>query len=93
MLYVRFAIGSTGCVDQQGITIKVGLFAHIYSSCGTSSVCFMCEFCSFGPNSTSDPDSRHHQFAGFFSADAIEAAVRQAQQNEDLYSDEESDGT
>lgn len=53
----------------------------------------MCEFCSLGPNSVSDPDSRHEQFAGFFSSFAIEAAVRQAQQNEDLYSDEESDGT
>lgn len=66
---------------------------QIHSSYGTSSLSFMCEFCSFGPNTSSDPDSRHHQFAGFFSADAIEAAVRQAQQNEDLYSDEESDGT
>ena len=53
----------------------------------------MCEFCSLGPYSVFDPDSRHEEFAGFFSADAIEAAVRQAQQNEDLYSDEESDGT
>ena len=53
----------------------------------------MCEFCSFGPNTILDPDSRHEQFAGFFSPDAIEAAVRQAQENEDLYSDEESDGT
>jgi hypothetical protein len=40
-----------------------------------------------------DPDSRHEHFAGFFSSDAIEAAVRQAQENEGLYSDEESDGT
>jgi hypothetical protein len=53
----------------------------------------MCEFCSFGPNTNLDPDARVVEFAGFFSADAIEAAVRQAQQDEDVYSDEESDGT
>jgi hypothetical protein len=54
----------------------------------------MCEFCSYGPNSTTDPDARHEQFAGFFSVDAIDAAVRQAQalQDEDD-SDADSDGT
>ena len=42
----------------------------------------MCEFCSFGPNSNNDDkDSRHFDFAGFFSADAINAAVAQAQRN------------
>jgi hypothetical protein len=46
----------------------------------------MCEFCSFGPNSkNTDRDSTNPVFSGFFSADAIEAAVRktteQHQQN------------
>lgn len=57
----------------------------------------MCEFCSLGPNSNFDPDARHDQFAGFFSADAIETAVRQAQalgdEDDAGDSDEESDGT
>jgi hypothetical protein len=38
----------------------------------------MCEFCSLGPNSNHDPDSRNANFSGFFSADAIQAAVEQA---------------
>lgn len=40
----------------------------------------MCEFC-FGPtgrSTSSDRDATHVEFAGFFSAEAIEAAVRQA---------------
>ena len=40
----------------------------------------MCEFCSIGPNSN-QPHGRDEsdlRFAGFFSADAIEAAVRQS---------------
>ena len=43
----------------------------------------MCEFCSF-PNqrgSNFERDAFHSDFAGFFSADAIEAAVRQAKAN------------
>ena len=43
----------------------------------------MCEFCSFGPNSNkSDRDSTNPVFSGFFSADAIEAAVRQTTQKQ-----------
>lgn len=41
----------------------------------------MCEFCSFGPNSkTQDRDQSNPSFSGFFSAEAIEAAVRQAKE-------------
>jgi hypothetical protein len=45
----------------------------------------MCEFC-LDPNSSSSSrggnrDAFHSDFAGFFSADAIEAAVRQAAAN------------
>jgi hypothetical protein len=54
----------------------------------------MCEFC----NNPFNKDANHSEFAGFFSADAIEAAVQQAnarreqlQQGQD--SDEDSDGT
>lgn len=36
----------------------------------------MCQFCSVGPSS--QHDSTDLRFAGFFSADAIEAAIRQA---------------
>jgi len=41
----------------------------------------MCEFCSLGPNSSRQhgADRSDLRFAGFFSAEAIEAAVRQAQ--------------
>lgn len=67
----------------------------------------MCEFCSLGPKSNVDRDSRHSDFAGFFSADAIEQALRQAAENnrnngrsgsgnsgdDDEPSDEDSDGT
>jgi hypothetical protein len=62
----------------------------------------MCEFCSLGSSSV-DRDSQDNQFAGFFSPQAIEIAVsqanlllrRQQQQdpNEDFHSDSESDGT
>lgn len=46
----------------------------------------MCEFCSFGPNSNkTDRDSTHPVFSGFFSADAIEAAVRQATKQAELH--------
>ena len=38
----------------------------------------MCEFCSFGPNSSRQNHGEDAFGMGFFSADAIEAAVRQA---------------
>jgi hypothetical protein len=45
----------------------------------------MCEFCSFGPNSDkTDRDSSNPVFSGFFSAAAIEAAVRQATRQKEL---------
>ena len=45
----------------------------------------MCEFCSDGPTSSrqNNGDQTDLRFAGFFSADAIEAAVRQARINLD----------
>lgn len=62
----------------------------------------MCEFCLFPPGS--DRDSQHADFAGFFSAAAIDAAVQQATadrearraagQNDDDDSDsDDTDGT
>jgi len=56
----------------------------------------MCEFCSFGPSSRRvDRDATNSAFAGFFSAAAIEAAVRQANENRDTIeeSDDDTDGT
>jgi len=65
----------------------------------------MCEFCSFGPNTNHDRDSTDFQFAGFFSADAIEAAVQQANasrrrgsgssdgEDDENVGDDDSDGT
>lgn len=45
----------------------------------------MCEFCSFGSNSNkSDRDSTNPVFSGFFSADAIEAAVQQATRQQEI---------
>lgn len=56
----------------------------------------MCEFCN-NPFSINN-DSNHTAFAGFFSADAIEAAVRQAnaarqQADDDEASNDDTDGT
>ena len=57
----------------------------------------MCEFCLFPTGG--DRDAQHSDFAGFFSADAIEAAVRQANANrqatteEEGESDDDTDGT
>lgn len=48
----------------------------------------MCEFCSLGPNSNQHGrDESDLRFAGFFSAEAIEAAVRQAAANSSNSSD------
>jgi hypothetical protein len=58
----------------------------------------MCEFCNV-PGSNTNRDASHQDFAGFFSADAIEAAVRQvnashpSDNDESAESDEDSDGT
>ena len=67
----------------------------------------MCEFCN-NPlsNKQNDKDARHVEFAGFFSSDAIDAAIRQtaaaatksrqdasASDDDDAASDEDSDGT
>ena len=60
----------------------------------------MCEFCLF-PTS-GDRDVQHKDFAGFFSPDAINAAVQQANverrtanddEDEDEDSDDDTDGT
>jgi hypothetical protein len=59
----------------------------------------MCEFCSYGPNSSSNRDHLNPSFAGFFSSAAIEDAVRRAKQSksnankEENEDGEESDGT
>jgi hypothetical protein len=58
---------------------------------------YMCEFCSF-PTS-GDRDAQHSDFAGFFSAEAIDAAVlqanasRQQSQEDDEGEDDDTDGT
>lgn len=56
----------------------------------------MCEFCNLPTEGGIERDAQHSDFAGFFSADAIEAAVRQAnasrqQSNQD--GEEDDDGT
>ena len=62
----------------------------------------MCEFCSFGPNSTQhNGDQKDLRFAGFFSSEAIDAAVRKAMEGSNNNNDpsekvgdgEEDDGT
>ena len=52
----------------------------------------MCEFCS---NPNSNNDAQHIEFAGFFSAEAIEAAVRKVNANRTTAQpkDDDSDGT
>jgi hypothetical protein len=57
----------------------------------------MCEFCN-NPFAVNSNDVHNIAFAGFFSSEAIEAAVRQARQNAASTSnsgdeDEDSDGT
>ena len=49
----------------------------------------MCEFCLFPPGS--DRDSQHSDFAGFFSAAAIDAAVQQAAELRRVNNGEEND--
>ncbi len=55
----------------------------------------MCQFCSVGPRQLQH-DSSDTRFAGFFSADAIEAAIRQANNNRgrggDINNSANSDG-
>lgn len=63
----------------------------------------MCEFCSNPFDRNNNRDAQHVEFAGFFSAEAIDAAIRQTQQrareeknDEDSSSttnEEDSDGT
>ena len=54
----------------------------------------MCEFCSYGPNTSSNRDRLDPSFAGFFSPAAIEDAVRRAKQNNvEDDGEEDSDGT
>jgi len=55
----------------------------------------MCQFC-LNPNQSGDRDADHIDFAGFFSPDAIEQAVRQAnalRANDGDDGDGDSDGT
>lgn len=61
----------------------------------------MCEFCSQGPNTDPNRDRLDPSFAGFFSPDAINAAVQLSrqrntnggEQEKDDGDDDESDGT
>jgi len=54
----------------------------------------MCEFCSRGPNDGGRPDndSSNPSFAGFFSVDAINAAVAQSQAQRSRRTSGSSDG-
>ena len=51
----------------------------------------MCEFCNL-PGLNHLRDANHADFAGFFSADLIEAAVKQANANRKKSTDDEVDG-
>lgn len=51
----------------------------------------MCEFCNL-PGLNNLRDANHADFAGFFSADLIEAAVKQANANRKKSTDDEVDG-
>ena len=62
----------------------------------------MCEFCSFGPNSNNihGRDTSNPSFAGFFSSDAIEAAIQKVSisskknaSNSNNDDDDDDDGT
>lgn len=60
----------------------------------------MCEFCLDPKAASSNRDAFHSDFTGFFSADAIDAAVRQAnarrnsnEKNDDEVDDDDDDGT
>ncbi len=57
----------------------------------------MCEFC-LNPNRKGESDANHVDFAGFFSPDAIDRAIRQAneartRQDGLLAGNEDDDGT
>ena len=65
-------------------------------------LCVMCEYCNNPFSKNNNSDEHRIEFAGFFSADAINAAVQQAQRqkrqpgsddDDDESSDAESDGT
>ena len=51
----------------------------------------MCQFC-LNPNQSGDRDADHIDFAGFFSSDAIDQAVRQANANRENEESKEGDG-
>lgn len=51
----------------------------------------MCEFCNNPFQQRPDKDSTDLQFAGFFSAEAIEAAVRQANASREQQRSEKPD--
>jgi hypothetical protein len=44
-------------------------------------VAIMCEFCSLPGANNTNRDAQHSDFVGFFSSDAIDAAIRQANFN------------
>lgn len=51
----------------------------------------MCEFCNLPNKGGPDRDTLHSDFAGFFSADAIDAAVKQANASRTSTTTEKSD--
>jgi len=56
----------------------------------------MCEFCSFGPNKNNSSNSDNRQdpfsFGGFFSADAINEAVRISKQRQQQQEQQQGGG-
>ena len=91
-------------VRPSSVVIHPDLLAHFYTSTRifqdvqrptTPARPSMCEFCSFAPNSSRQNHGEDAFGMGFFSADAIEAAVRQAteaKQRKAENSDEQGDG-
>lgn len=92
---------------QLAFGVTESILPHFCCYVNNNSISYrMCEFC-LAPNSNNqDRDANHVDFAGFFSAAAIDAAVRQANANrqansrhetsdgsDDEESDDDTDGT
>jgi hypothetical protein len=72
---VRSKIDNGSLVKQSFFDLYTAV-ARLLNLLNTYLPNFMCEFCNV-PGSNTNRDASHQDFAGFFSADAIEAAVRQ----------------
>jgi hypothetical protein len=98
---VRSKIDNGSLVKQSFFDLYTAV-ARLLNLLNTYLPNFMCEFCNVPGNNT-NRDASHQDFAGFFSADAIEAAVRQVNQvnashpseqdDDSPESDDDSDGT